>query len=89
MVHPARTTCHRALPAANRSPPQKRPYSSYPYALAFAYDNLDLVTADLVREREALARESVEPPAVEPVPQNAKARAAAAQAAQAHLPFKK
>jgi uncharacterized protein (DUF433 family) len=58
-------------------------------ALAFAYDNLDLVTADLVREREALARASGEPPAVEPAPQNAKARAAAAQAAQANLPFKK
>lgn len=27
-------------------------------ALAFAYDNLDLVTADLVREREQLAAES-------------------------------
>lgn len=26
-------------------------------ALAFAYDNLDVVTADLVREREALAKE--------------------------------
>mgnify|MGYP003954862593 CR=1 FL=1 len=56
-------------------------------ALAFAYDNLDLVTADLVREREALARESGEPPVEEPAPQNAKARAAAAAAAQAHLPF--
>lgn len=56
-------------------------------ALAFAYDNLDLVTADLVREREALARETGEPPAEEPAPQNAKARAAAAQAAQGHLPF--
>ena len=63
-------------------------------ALAFAYDNLDLVTADLVREREALARESVDETnqsgaPVEPAPQNAKARAAAAQAAQAKLPFKK
>lgn len=54
-------------------------------ALAFAYDNLDLITADLVREREALARESV--PEGEPPPQNAKERAAAAQAAQGKLPF--
>lgn len=55
-------------------------------ALAFAYDNLDLITADLVREREALARESV--PTGEPAPpQNAKERAAAAQAAQGKLPF--
>lgn len=55
-------------------------------ALAFAYDNLDLVTADLVREREALARESVDPSLEEP-PLSVKARAAAAQAAQAQLPF--
>ena len=27
-------------------------------ALAFAYDNLDIVTADLVRERERLAKEN-------------------------------
>ena len=37
-------------------------------ALAFAYDNLDLVTADLVREREALAREQ----GVEEAPQGPK-----------------
>jgi len=56
-------------------------------ALAFAYDNLDLVTADLVREREALARETGEPVEEPAAPQNAKARAAAAAAAQAQLPF--
>ena len=56
-------------------------------ALAFAYDNLDLVTADLVREREALARDTAPPAEEESAPQNPKARVAAAQAAQAHLPW--
>jgi uncharacterized protein (DUF433 family) len=28
-------------------------------ALAFAYDNLDLITADLVREREAMAAQQL------------------------------
>jgi uncharacterized protein (DUF433 family) len=55
-------------------------------ALAFAYDNLDLITADLVREREALARESGEPEAPEEsAPANKKDRAAAAAAAQGKL----
>lgn len=54
-------------------------------ALAFAYDNLDLITADLVREREALARENNE----EPAPQGKKERAAANAAAQGKLPFEK
>jgi uncharacterized protein (DUF433 family) len=54
-------------------------------ALAFAYDNLELITADLVREREALARE--QPVEEEPAPQGPKARAAAAQLAQEKLPF--
>lgn len=54
-------------------------------ALAFAYDNLDLITADLVREREALARETGEAPPEEPAPQNKKDRAAAASAAQGKL----
>jgi uncharacterized protein (DUF433 family) len=51
-------------------------------ALAFAYDNLDLITADLIREREALAREE----AVD-APLGPKERAAAASAAQGKLPF--
>lgn len=53
-------------------------------ALAFAYDNLDLITADLVREREALAREQQ---VVEDAPENPKQRVAQAQAAQEKLPF--
>ncbi len=56
-------------------------------ALAFAYDNLDLVTADLVREREALARETEVQQ--EAAPQDKKQRAAAATAAQRKLPFEK
>jgi uncharacterized protein (DUF433 family) len=55
-------------------------------ALAFAYDNLDLVTADLVREREALSREQT--PAEEEAPQGAKERQAKAAASQTKLPFK-
>jgi uncharacterized protein (DUF433 family) len=56
-------------------------------ALAFAYDNLDLVTADLVREREALARETEI--REEAAPQDKKQRAAAAAASQGKLPFEK
>jgi uncharacterized protein (DUF433 family) len=55
-------------------------------ALAFAYDNLDLVTADLVREREALSREQT--PSEDEAPQGAKERQAKAAAAQTKLPFK-
>lgn len=55
-------------------------------ALAFAYDNLELVTADLVREREALAKEQGTPP---PPPTTAKERSEEARRAQATLPFKK
>jgi uncharacterized protein (DUF433 family) len=54
-------------------------------ALAFAYDNLDLMTADLLKEREALARESTPE---EAPPMSPKARAAEAQRAQGTLPFK-
>jgi uncharacterized protein (DUF433 family) len=56
-------------------------------ALAFAYDNLDLVTADLVREREALSRETA-PASEDEAPQGAKERQAKAAAAQTKLPFK-
>lgn len=53
-------------------------------ALAFAYDNLDLMTADLLREREALAREPAPP---EEQPHSSKERLAEAQRAQGTLPF--
>ena len=56
-------------------------------SLAFAYDNLDLVTADLVREREALARETET--LEDAAPQGKKERVAAATAAQRKLPFEK
>jgi uncharacterized protein (DUF433 family) len=56
-------------------------------ALAFAYDNLDLMTADLVREREALARETES--VSEPPPRSIKERVAEAKAAQEALPFKR
>ncbi len=56
-------------------------------ALAFAYDNLDLMAADLVREREALARETEAQ--VEPPPKSPKERAAEAARAQELLPFKR
>lgn len=56
-------------------------------ALAFAYDNLDLMTADLIREREALARETHTQS--EPPPRSVKERAADAQKAQESLPFKR
>ena len=54
-------------------------------ALAFAYDNLDLMTADLLREREGLAREQAAMP--EPAPTSTKERLAEAQRAQGTLPF--
>ena len=56
-------------------------------ALAFAYDNLDLMTADLLREREALARETTSPD--DQPPHSPKERAAEAARAQASLPFTK
>lgn len=55
-------------------------------ALAFAYDNLDLVTADLERERELLAQEEKSPPEA---PKNAKQRELEAKARQTTLPFKR
>ena len=57
-------------------------------ALAFAYDNLELITADLIREREALAREQASMPPEESPPSTPKARAAEAERAQGRLPFK-
>ena len=56
-------------------------------ALAFAYDNLELVTADLIREREALAREPQ--PDEEAAPLSAKDRRAEVQRMQEKLPFKR
>jgi uncharacterized protein (DUF433 family) len=55
-------------------------------ALAFAYDNLDLVTADLIREREALAREQT---VEETPPLSLKDRRAEQSKLQEKLPFKK
>jgi uncharacterized protein (DUF433 family) len=55
-------------------------------ALAFAYDNLELMTADLLREREALAKETEQH---EGAPTNAKERAAEAMRKQETLPFKR
>ena len=55
-------------------------------ALSFAYDNLELITADLIRERDALSREQVDPDAP---PLNPKERAAEATKAQGSLPFKR
>jgi uncharacterized protein (DUF433 family) len=53
-------------------------------ALAFAWDNLELVTADLDRERALLAREQgVEPPP----PVSPRQRATEAKARQGKLPF--
>ncbi|HKQ67770.1 MAG TPA: DUF433 domain-containing protein [Polyangiaceae bacterium] len=54
-------------------------------ALSFAFDNLELVTADLERERQLLEREQKEPP--EAAPKTAKERAADAKAKQTKLPF--
>lgn len=55
-------------------------------ALAFAYDNLELVTADLERERDLLAREEKTAPEA---PKNAKQRELEAKARQTTLPFKR
>ena len=57
-------------------------------ALAFAYDNLDLITADLIREREALAKEQSTMPLESP-PSSPKDRHQQAQRAQEPLPFKR
>lgn len=54
-------------------------------ALAFAYDNLDLITADLARERDALAAEQTPMPP----PVSSRDRRAEAERAQAKLPFDK
>ncbi|GAC1351814.1 MAG: hypothetical protein NVS3B20_06490 [Polyangiales bacterium] len=56
-------------------------------ALAFAYDNLDLITADLIRERDALASEQAKMP--EPPPTSSKERVAEAHRSQETLPFKR
>jgi len=53
-------------------------------ALAFAYDNFDLIAADLERERQLLSRESMPQPEG---PKNAKERQAEAKARQTKLPF--
>jgi uncharacterized protein (DUF433 family) len=53
-------------------------------ALAFAYDNFDLIAADLERERQLLSRESMPQPEA---PKNAKEREAEAKARQTRLPF--
>jgi uncharacterized protein (DUF433 family) len=53
-------------------------------ALAFAHDNIDLVAADLERERSLLARESTPQPEA---PKNAKEREVEAKARQTKLPF--
>jgi len=54
-------------------------------ALSFAYDNLELITADLEREYEALAREQKSPPAA---PKSKKELAAESKDRQVKLPFK-
>ena len=56
-------------------------------ALAFAYDNLELITADLIREREALSKE--QPTLEESPPTSPKTRAEEAKKAQGRLPFKR
>lgn len=53
-------------------------------ALAFAYDNLELVTADLDREKAILLAEQKVPPEA---PLSPKARAEQAKARQTKLPF--
>lgn len=52
-------------------------------ALAFAFDNLELITADLFRERDALAQENTLSP-----PRSLKDRIVDARNAQETLPFK-
>ena len=54
-------------------------------ALSFAYDNFDLITQDLERERDLLAREQKDLPAA---PKTAKEREQEAKARQTKLPFK-
>lgn len=53
-------------------------------ALAFAYDNLELMTADLDRERAVLDAEQKSPP---DAPLSPKQRAAEAKSRQTKLPF--
>lgn len=53
-------------------------------ALAFAYDNLDLMAADLARERELLAKEGATVPEA---PKSPKQLAADARRRQTKLPF--
>jgi uncharacterized protein (DUF433 family) len=55
-------------------------------ALAFAYDNLELMTADLLREREVLAKENE---SAQPPPASPKERAVEAAKNQGTLPFKR
>src|ERR1700704_5300626 len=54
-------------------------------ALSFAYDNFDLITQDLDRERALLAREAKPMPEA---PKSAKEREVEAKARQTRLPFK-
>jgi uncharacterized protein (DUF433 family) len=54
-------------------------------ALSFAYDNLELISADLEREHDLLAREQKEPPAA---PKSKKELAADVKERQGKLPFK-
>jgi uncharacterized protein (DUF433 family) len=54
-------------------------------ALSFAYDNLELISADLEREHELLAREQKSPPAA---PKSKKELAAESKDRQVKLPFK-
>lgn len=54
-------------------------------ALAFAYDNLDLITADLIRERDALVAEQTPLPP----PASSRERRIEAERAQGKLPFDK
>ena len=54
-------------------------------ALSFAYDNFDLITQDLDRERSLLAREQQSAPEA---PKSAKEREQEAKARQTKLPFK-
>jgi uncharacterized protein (DUF433 family) len=54
-------------------------------ALSFAYDNLELISADLERESEMLAREQKAPPSA---PKSKKELAAEAKDRQGKLPFK-
>lgn len=54
-------------------------------ALSFAYDNLELISGDLERERVLLEREAKLPPAP---PKSAKERQVEAKERQTKLPFK-